>query len=79
MLLPPTSLSFCLPVSPVCLSVSQTSMDDSGHRGNTGQLKSSGCVVSSNLNYDSSLGCQSQSKLFQNHVTHVLTQPSVID
>ena len=40
-LLPPTCLSFCLPVSPVCLSVSQTSMDDSGHRGNTGQLLNS--------------------------------------
>ena len=36
-LLPPTCLSFGLPVSPVCLSVSQTSMDDSGHKGNTGE------------------------------------------
>ena len=41
MLLPPTCLSFGLPVSPVCLSVSQTSMDDSGHKGNTGQLLNS--------------------------------------
>ena len=40
-LLPPTCLSFGLPVSPVCLSVSQTSMDDSGHKGNTGQLLNS--------------------------------------
>ena len=41
MLLPPTCLSFGLPVSPACLSVSQTSMDDSGHKGNTGQLLNS--------------------------------------
>ena len=45
MLLSPTCLSFGLPVSPVCLSVtdsvSQTSMDDSGHNGNTGQLLNS--------------------------------------
>ena len=35
-------LSFGLPVSPTCLSVShQTSMDDSGHKGNTGQLLNS--------------------------------------
>ena len=40
-LLPPTCLSFGLPVSPVCLSVSQTSVDDSGHKGNTGQLLNS--------------------------------------
>ena len=40
-LLPPTCLSFCLPVSPAYLSVSQTSVDDSGHKGNTGQLLSS--------------------------------------
>ena len=33
----PTWLSFGLPVSPVCLSVSQISIDDSGHNGNTGQ------------------------------------------
>ena len=41
MLLPLTCLSFGLPVSPVCLSVSQTSMDDSGHKGNTVQLLNS--------------------------------------
>ena len=34
-------LSFCLPVSPACLSVSQISMDDLGHKGNTGQLLNS--------------------------------------
>ena len=39
-LLPPTCLNFGLPVSPVCLSVSQTS-DVSGHKGNTGQLLNS--------------------------------------
>ena len=57
MLLPPTSLSFGLPVSPVCLFVSQTSVDDSGHKGNTGatlEFKSSGCAVSNNLIYDPS-------------------------
>ena len=43
MLLPPTCLSFGLPVSPACLSVSQTSMDDSGHKGNIGL-----CAVSNN-------------------------------
>ena len=32
------ALSFGLPVSPVGLSVSQTSMNDSGHKGNTRQL-----------------------------------------
>ena len=37
----PTCLSFGLPVSPVCLSVSQTSTDDSGRNGNTGQLLNS--------------------------------------
>ena len=46
MLLPPTCLSFGLPVSPACLSVSQTSMDHSGHKG---------CAVGNNLIYDSSI------------------------
>ena len=41
MLVPPTCLSFGLSVSPVCLSVSQTSTDDSGYKENTGQLLSS--------------------------------------
>ena len=41
MLLPPTCLSFGLPVSRVCLPVSQTSMDDSGLKGNTEQLLNS--------------------------------------
>ena len=41
MLLPPTCLSFGLPVSPTCLSVSQTSKDDSGQKGNTWQLLNS--------------------------------------
>ena len=35
------ALSFGLPVSPVGLSVSQTSMDDSGLKVNTGQLLNS--------------------------------------
>ena len=41
MLLPPKCLSFGLPASPVCLSVSQTLMYDSGHKGNTGQALNS--------------------------------------
>ena len=46
---PPTCLSFGLPASPACLSICQTSMDDSI------EFKSSGCAVSNNLIYDSSL------------------------
>ena len=42
-----------------CLPVSQTSVDDSGHKGNTGQLLNSrvlhGCAVINNPIYDSSL------------------------
>ena len=38
MLLAPNMLVFGLTVSIVCLSVSQSSMDDSGHKGNTAQL-----------------------------------------
>ena len=41
MLLPPTCLPFCLPVSPVFLSFSETSIDDSGHKENTGQILNS--------------------------------------
>ena len=81
MLLPPTCLSFGLPVSPVCLSVSQTSMDDSGHKGNTGQLLNSrvlGVLLVVTLTMTQVSVCQSQSKLSQNHLTHVLIQPSVI-
>ena len=53
-LLPPTCLYFGLPVSPACLSVSQTLKDDLGHKGNTGQLFSGqfmrlGFAVSNNL------------------------------
>ena len=33
--------AFGLPVFPICPSVSQTSMDDSGHKENTGQLLNS--------------------------------------
>ena len=34
-------LLVCLSLLPACLSVSQTSVDDSGHKGNTGQLLNS--------------------------------------
>ena len=70
MLLPPTCLSFGLPVSPVCLSVSQTSMDDLGHKGNTGQVLNSGVLV---VLYVITLFmtqvsvCQSHSKLHSVH------------
>ena len=47
---PPTCLSFGLLASPVGLSVSQTSMDDSAHKVNTGQLFNSRVLI-----YDSSL------------------------
>ena len=40
-ILPPSCLSFGLPVSPARLCVSQTSMDDSGYKGNTVQLLNS--------------------------------------
>ena len=47
-------LFVCLPLLSVC--VSQTSMDDSGHKGNTTlEFISSGCAVSNNLNYNSYL------------------------
>ena len=76
MLLPPTCLSFGLPVSPVCLSVSQTSMDDSRHKGSTGQLLNSRvrCAVSNNLNFDSSLSLSVSVKV----IPKFLIQPSVI-
>ena len=63
----------------VFLSVSQTSIDDSGqgkYRA-TLQFKSSGCAVSNNFMTQVSV-CQSLSKLSQNHLTHVLIQPSVV-
>ena len=65
----------CLPVSLVCLSVSQTSVDNSGHKGNTEQLlKGSGCAVSNNLNYDSSLSLLVSVKVIPKY----LIQTSVI-
>ena len=68
----------CLLVSqsPVCLSVSQTSIDDSGHKGNRATLKfkSSGCAVSNNLNCDSSLSLSVSVKV----IPKFLIQPSVI-
>ena len=69
MLLPLTCLSFGLPVSAVCMSVSQTSMDDSGHKGNTGQLLNSrvlGVLSVIALAMTQVSVCQSQSKLSQN-------------
>ena len=63
------------------MSVSQTSMKDSGHKGNTGQLLNSRVLVVLQvitLFITQVSVCQSQSKLSQNHLTHVLIQPSVI-
>ena len=45
----------CLFVCLSLLSVSETSMDDSGQYRATLKFKSSGCAVSNNLNYDASL------------------------
>ena len=81
MLLPPTCLSFCLPVSPVYPSVSQTSMNDSGHKGNTWQLLNSrvlGVLLVITLAMTQVSVCQSQSKLSQNNLTNAVIQPSVI-
>ena len=65
MLLPPTCFSFGLPVSPACLSVSQTSMDDSGHKRNTGELLNS--TLEFTLFMTQVSVCQSQSKLHSVH------------
>ena len=62
MLRPPSCLSFGLPVSPV----SQTSMDYSGLKGNTGQLLNSrvlGVLQVITLTMTQVSLCQAQSKL----------------
>ena len=64
----PTCWSFGLPVFPVYLSVYRATLE----------FKSSQCAVSNNLIYDSSLSFSVSVKLSQNHLTHVLIQPSVI-
>ena len=75
-----SKLSFCLLVSPVRLFVSQTSMDESGHKGNAGQLKfkSSGYAVSNNLNYGSSHSLSVSVKVIPKSFDTCLIQPSVI-
>ena len=73
MLLPPICLSFGLPV---CQSNFNGWFKSQGKYRATLKFNSSGCVGSNNLIYDSV--CQSESKLSQNHLTHVLIQPSVI-
>ena len=60
----------CLLVSPACLCVSQTSMDDSGHKQNTGQLLNSrglGVLQVITLFMTQVSVCQSQSKLYSVH------------
>ena len=69
-------LVFGLSLSPVCLSVGQISMDDSGHKGEiqaTLEFSSSGCAVSNYLNYDSSLSLSVLVKV----IPKFLIQPSV--
>ena len=61
----------------VCLSVRQTSMDDSGHWGKyraTLEFKSAGCAVCNNLNYDSSLSLSVSVKV----IPKFIIQPGVI-
>ena len=56
-------------------------MDDSGHKRNTVQLLNSrvlGVLLVVTLTMTQVSVCQSQSKLSQNHLTHVLIQPSAI-
>ena len=78
MLLPPACLSFILPVSPASLSVSQYSVDDSGHKGNTGQLLNSRVLgvllVITLFMTQLVLVCQPQSKL---HSVHPFLQGQV--
>ena len=60
---------------PVRLFVSQTSMDNSGHKGNTGQVLNSkvlGVLYVITLFMNQVSVFQSESKLSQNHLTHVL-------
>ena len=57
------------------------SMDDSGQKRNTGQLlnlRVLSVLLVITLTITQVSVCQSQSKLSQNHLTHVLIQPSVI-
>ena len=54
-------LSFCLSVSPVCLFVNQTSIDDSGHKGNTAHLLNSRVLGVLTLTMTQVSVCQSQS------------------
>ena len=56
-------------------------MDDSGHKVNTGELLNSrvlGGLEVITLFMNQVSVCQSQPKLSQNHLSHVLIQPSVI-
>ena len=58
-------------ISPDSLSVSQTSMGDSGHKGNTGQLlnlRGLGVLQVITLIMTQVLVCQSQSKLHSVHL-----------
>ena len=64
-----------LSACPSCLSVNQTSVDNSGHTGNRGQLLNSrvlGVLLVVTLTMTQVSVCQSQSKLSQNHLTVLL-------
>ena len=70
MLLPPKCLSFGQSVSPACLSVNQTSVNDSGHYGKAGQLLNSrvlSVLKVITLFMTQVSVCQSQSKLHSVH------------
>ena len=69
-LLPPKCLSFGQSVSPACLSVNQTSVNDSGHYGKAGQLLNSrvlSVLKVITLFMTQVSVCQSQSKLHSVH------------
>ena len=68
----------CLSLLSACLSIKlQWMIQSQGKYRATLEFKSSGCAVSNNLNYDSSLSLP-VSKSSQNHLAHVLIQPSFV-
>ena len=69
------SIHSCLPV---CQSYFNGWFRSQGKYRAALEFKSSGCAASNNLNYDSNLSFSVSVKLSQNHLTHVLIQPSVI-
>ena len=74
MLLPPTWLSFGMPV---CKSNLSGWFRSQGKYRATFEFKSSECAVSNNLIYDSNLKFVSFSQSYPKIIWHVLTQPGV--